>query len=112
MKLSEALEKLDKIGNYLNEVYDYKEIKEEVRKDIDTIKQALIKSQEQEKMLRIIKEYQVDIWLLLNCNYDDYIRIRKECLIENKILVDNEEKNDILPEEFFYYLNEALENDR
>lgn len=53
---SEALEKLDKIGNYLNEVYDYKEIKEEVRKDIDTIKQSLLKSQEQEKVLKIIFE--------------------------------------------------------
>ena len=43
------LEYLDKVNNYLNDVYDYKEIKEEVRKDINTIKQALLKAQEQEK---------------------------------------------------------------
>lgn len=42
-KPSEALECLDKVNNYLNDVYDYKEIKEEVRKDIDTIKQALLR---------------------------------------------------------------------
>lgn len=53
---SEALEKLDKINDYLNDVYDYKEIKEEVRKDIDTIKQALLKSQEQEKEIAYIEK--------------------------------------------------------
>lgn len=63
-KPSEALEKLDKINNYLNDVYDYKEIEAERRKDIDTIKQALIKAQEQEKVLKIIFEKNVNIGLV------------------------------------------------
>ena len=50
-KPSKAMEKLDKVNNYLNDVYDYKEIKEEVRKDIDTIKQALQRLNKYEQIL-------------------------------------------------------------
>lgn len=70
---SEALEKLDKVNNYLNDVYDYKEIKAERRKDIDSIKQALIKAQEQEKVLEIIKKKNVMVFLLkVSKSIDEY----------------------------------------
>lgn len=59
--LNEALESLDKVNNYLNDVYDYKEIKEEVRKDINYIKQKLIKAKKQEKVLEIIFKKDVDL---------------------------------------------------
>jgi len=49
---STALECLEKVNDYLSDVYDYKEIKEEVRKDIDTIKQALLKAQEPKHYLK------------------------------------------------------------
>ena len=49
---SEALECLEKVSDYLNNVYDYKEIIEEVKKDIDTIKQALLKQQEPKHYLK------------------------------------------------------------
>lgn len=64
---NEALKRLNKVNNYLNDVYDYKEIKEEVRKDIDTIKQKLINKQEQEKVLEIIFKKRVDINGLKKC---------------------------------------------
>ena len=56
-KPSEALKCLEKANDYLNNVYDYKEIKEEVRNDIETIKQALLKSQEQKKVIIELCEY-------------------------------------------------------
>lgn len=66
-KPSEALECLEKVNDYLNNVYDYKEIIEEVKKDINTIKQALLKAQEQEKVLEIIKEKYVDFFQFPCC---------------------------------------------
>ena len=54
---SEALDDLEKVNDYLSDVYDYKEIKEELRKDIDNIKQALLKAQIEHKALETIKEY-------------------------------------------------------
>ena len=46
-------------------------------KQLNTIKQALIKAQEQENVLEIIKEKKVDIWKFIdngifNYSYDDY----------------------------------------
>lgn len=58
---SEALKCLKGINNYLNNVYDYKEIKEEIQKDINTIKQALLKGQTNEEILQ--KYYQEGITL-------------------------------------------------
>ena len=53
-KPSEALESLDKVIDYLNNVYDYKEIKEEIRKDIDTIKQALKRLEKYDELKPIL----------------------------------------------------------
>lgn len=54
---SEALDDLEKVNDYLSDVYDYKEIKEELRKDIENIKQALLKAEKEHKALEAIKEY-------------------------------------------------------
>ena len=84
---SEALECLERIKDYLSNVYDYKEIIEEVKKDIDTIKQALLKAQEPKHYLKWedleFKEEEQIMKVLLNGNkytldyysdgYDDYI---------------------------------------
>ena len=67
------------------------------------IKQSLIKSQEQEKVLEIIKEYQVDIWLLKQCDYENYIRIRKEAMVSIGQIVNEDGiilENEITQEEF------------
>lgn len=55
------------------------------------------------KVLEIIKEYQVDIWLLKQCDYENYIRIRKKAMVsvgqivnENGIIIEDE-----LPEKYF-----------
>ena len=63
-----------------------------------------------DKTLNLLKEYEVDIWLLKQCDYKSYIRIRKECKIEVK-KIKNEEGlivDYIIPEEDFYYLKEVL----
>ena len=79
--LNEALESLDKVNNYLNDVYDYKEIKEEVRKDINYIKQKLIKAKKQEKVIGIIINKNVEMWLLKDSvNLEQYNnRIHSGC---------------------------------
>ena len=55
------------------------------------------------KVLEIIKEYQVDVWLLKQCDYENYIRIRKESMVsvgqivnENGIILEDE-----ITEEYF-----------
>ena len=49
------------------------------------------------KVLEIIKEYQVDVWLLKQCDYETYLRIRKEAMVsvgqivnENGIVLEDE----------------------
>lgn len=59
---SEALESLDKLNKLLNYVNIYKIAK--IEKDVNTIKQSLLKAQEQEKVLEIIFEKKVDMYML------------------------------------------------
>lgn len=101
---SEALECLEKVSDYLNNVYDYKEIIEEVRKDIDTIKQVLLKVQEPKQYLKwedLEFEITHKIRILMNGNlytlfcYDEkYIEIRT---IKGEFILtlDNENPEDI-----------------
>lgn len=85
---SEALECLKKVNDYLSNVYDYKEIKEEIQKDINTIKQALIKAQEQENILNIIEKKNVNINLIKRYdNVHDY----NECMYWNYTYLTQEE---------------------
>ena len=63
------------------------------------------------KTLNLLKEYEVDIWLLKQCDYENYIRIRKECHIEVE-KIKNEDGlivDFVIPAEDFYYLKEVLE---
>lgn len=80
-KPSEALESVDYIENKLGDLrYEYKRTNNHRCDDLfiqehifNTIKQALIKAQEQEKVLSIIKEKNVDIKLLKrSINWLDY----------------------------------------
>lgn len=76
-KPSEALNCIEKVNDYLKNVYDYKEIIEEVQRDINTIKQALNKAQEQEKVLEIIFEKGVEMALFNDSKtVEDYNRNR------------------------------------
>lgn len=64
---SEAMKCLENIGFApLNEVcgYPYTRIKDEYDEDFNIVKQTLLKSQEQEKVLKIIFEKNVDIHIL------------------------------------------------
>lgn len=67
----EALERLNQTINLAENFYDApyedKDLFAAVQRDVDTIKQALIKAQEQEKVLEIIKEKEVDVHLLKAC---------------------------------------------
>lgn len=100
---SEALECLEKVSDYLNNVYDYKEIIEEVRKDINTIKQALIKAEKEHKVLEIIKEKRVDMWHLVDLLEQTYEMYLAFCKSEKY------EEDYILTEEEFDLLKEVLE---
>lgn len=63
----------DGFDNYLEDIWY----------NIDTIKQALIKPQDQEKMLKIINEKNVNIYILENSDnflqYNCYARLHKDC---------------------------------
>lgn len=63
------------------------------------------------KVLEIIDEYQVDVWLLKQCDYENYIRIRKEAEVsigqivnENGILSEDE-----IPQEEFEFIKRYYE---
>lgn len=61
------------------------------------------------KILDIIKEYQVDIWLLHNADYENYIRIRKACLVISEINTETGKVvDDDIPENLFNYLQSVL----
>ena len=49
----------------------------------------------------VIKEKQVDVWLLQQCDYENYVRIRKEAKMEDE-----------LTEEEYNLLKMTLENDK
>ena len=81
---SEALEKLDKINIYLNDAYDYKEIKEEVQKDINSIKQTLFnKSQKElafEKIQTIMDTYNTSYIMDIKSALESIDKIIEEVL--------------------------------
>ena len=41
------------------------------------------------KAYNLIINKEVDIWLLNNCDYDNYVRIRKQSLIDSKVYCDD-----------------------
>ena len=87
---SEAIEKLDNIKNRINFYYEMYKFDDLCKDEIDTIKQALTKAQEQEKVLSIIKEK-----CLTNCNL---------ALVEDNVHYENYCK------EFEYFLNKYNES--
>ena len=90
---SEALKCLDKLAKQieLDEDTDYWEI----RNAHKTVEQALIKAQEQEKVLKIIFEKDVDIEYIKTCFYDE-----KGGLKEYNSWVGHDEDKELTQEEF------------
>lgn len=63
------------------------------------------------EVLEILKEYQVDVWLLKQCDYKNYIRIRKEAMVSIG-QISNEDgiaREDEITEELFNFLKEWIE---
>ena len=58
----------------------------------------------------IVKEYKVDLWLLSECDYEEYLRIRKEAQIENEVIPSDCSclTEGVLPEEYFNFLKEMM----
>lgn len=101
---NKALELIDSIREYSHSLTMVGYLS--INYDLDVIQETIIKEQKREKMLDIIKEYQVDIWLLKQCDYENYIRIRKEATVsigqivnENGIILEDE-----ITEEYFNLL--------
>lgn len=122
-KPSEALKTLEVLDNTISPLLEpilveYEDdLSDKITANYFALKQALIKAQEQEKenakykkVLEIINEYQVDIWLLKQCDYENYIRIRKEAMISiRQITNDNGEIiEDEIPQEEFDTLKRYL----
>lgn len=96
---SEALDCIEKVNGYINNVYDYEEVIEAVQKDINTVKQSLLKAQEQEKVLEILKPY---------------LRLSGKYLQARMPLVDNDSWiniKEITDEEEFDLLKRYFENE-
>jgi len=86
-KPSEAFECLNKIVesfnetttgmNGLGEVVVANDLVYSFKKELDTIKQALLKSQEQEKVLEIIKKKRVNVYteIILSYTYEEYLEL-------------------------------------
>lgn len=95
--------------------YHWEEMKEALEdKNEELIKENTelkAKAQKEHKALEIIKEYQVDVWLLKQCDYENYIRIRKEAMVsvgqivnENGAILEDE-----IPEEYFDLVKRWIE---
>lgn len=61
-KPSEAMERFDYIGNDIIFAYDDDYVSYDYTDDVEYIKQALIKAQEQEKVLNVIIKKNVSVW--------------------------------------------------
>lgn len=98
----EGLDLLENIRKFISDKYIQNNVtKEEVKEQIENIVaigRELEKNEDELKAFKILKKYKVDIWLLKRCNYEDYIRIRKEAGI----------KVAILPKKHFYFLNGVI----
>jgi hypothetical protein len=79
-------------------------------KILNNIKQALTTKSKKEQAFDIIKEYKVDTWLLNQCDYENYIRIRKEARvsIEQIINEDGESVEEEISYEEFNLVKEVL----
>jgi hypothetical protein len=83
---------------------------EQILKDRDKVLNALTTKSKKEQAFDIIKEYQVDTWLLNQCDYENYIRIRKEARVSIGQIIneDGESVEEEISEEEFNLLKEVL----
>ena len=83
---------------------------EEEIQTLNAIKATLLKAEKLEKAWEVVKEYQVDIWLLKQCDYENYIRIRKEALVSTGQIVNEngEVFEDEIPQQEFNFIKEIV----
>ena len=98
----------------LNEVRNVgSPLNNDFHKFVHTLENYILKSQKQEKILSIIEEYQVDVWLLKQCDYENYIRIRKEAMVSVGQIINEEGiiLEDEIAEEEFNKLQRYFDNE-
>lgn len=102
--MSKELKALNIIKNTLEDIQFYNrnvKIDNSIYDLFDTIKQALETKFKKELAWEIAREYKVDIWLLSQCDYENYIRIRKEAMVENELI----------PKDKYEFLKEMITNE-
>ena len=100
--MSKALEYIRDISCLISENYSDKEPLTEEQKLSKNCFLDYCKCIKKElTALEIILEYKVDIWLLSECDYENYIRIRKEAMIENELI----------PKDKYEFLKEMITNE-
>ena len=69
---------------YTNSIYPYYEDFDLVMRDLEELERL----KAQEKVFKLIKEYEVDVWLLKQCDYENYIRIRRNAMVSIKQITE------------------------
>ena len=94
----EALKELELVENWIRD----RELKisNVIKPSLNTIKQALLKAQEQEKVLEIIKKHSVntgDLDIIISCHKNRALQLYNECF-DNRRRWLKEEEFDLLKE--------------
>lgn len=81
--MSKGLEALEALKQE-NDYQKFNHVPKQYRYDdeLDIIEQEL-------KILEILREKRVDLWLVDNCDYENYVRIRKKCEIDSNVYCDD-----------------------
>jgi hypothetical protein len=87
------IKRLDTTGYPVEIQKQYSDYLFKKREILSTIKQALTTKSKKEQAFDIIKEYQVDTWLLNQCDYENYIRIRKEARVSIGQIINEDGKS-------------------
>jgi hypothetical protein len=103
------INRLDTTGYPVEIQKQYSDYLFKKREILSTIKQALTTKSKKEQAFDIIKEYQVDTWLLNQCDYENYIRIRKEARVSIGQIIneDGESVEEEISEKEFDLLKEV-----
>lgn len=75
--MSKSLEALKELRNLvgLPSLNEYQHKLDIIEKDLE--------------VLEILREKRVDLWLVDNCDYENYVRIRNNCQIDTKVYCDD-----------------------
>ena len=109
--IKQALIQAEKDKKYIDKLLDEsikdKETIMNLRNENDKLK---ITKSKKELAWEIAREYKVDLWLVSQCDYENYLRIRKEATVENEMIASDSSDNveDIIPRDMFELLKECL----